>query len=109
MCTVPPLGEAQNASHYSDVIAAVENLEKLISGTQQPVPAPPALLSAKKQKRVDKLDRRVSFDAAVQGLGVDISANSSGSVVTIGGSLEPYFDVDLSVCDDPSDNIPLSA
>jgi hypothetical protein len=73
------------------------------------VPAPPALLSAKKQKLVDELDKRVSFYANVQGQGVDISAISSGSVITIGGSLEPDYDVGASVCDDPDDNIPLSA
>ena len=73
------------------------------------VPAPPALLSAKKQKLVDELDKRVSFDTNVQGHGMDISAISSGSVITIGGSLEPDYDVDASVCDDPDDDIPLSA
>jgi hypothetical protein len=108
MCTIPPLGEAQNASHFSDVIAEVENLERYISGTPL-VPAPPALLSAKKQKLVDELDKRVSFDANVQGQGVDISAISSGSVITIGGSLEPDYDVGASVCDNPDDDIPLSA
>ena len=109
MCTFPPLGQAQNASHYSDVIVAVKNLKKLISGTQQPVPDPLALLFARKQKLVDELDRCVPFDAAVQGLAVDISTNSSGSAVTIGSSLEPDYDVDASVCDNPSNNIPLSA
>jgi hypothetical protein len=66
MCTVPSLGKAQNASHFSDVIAAVENLEQYISGTPM-IPASPALLSAKKQKLVDELDKRASFDPAVQG------------------------------------------
>ena len=108
MCTIPPLGEAPNASHFSDVIAEVGNLERYVSGTPM-VPAPPALLFAKKQKLVDELDKRVSFAPNVQGQGVDISAISSGSVITIGGSLEPDYDVDASVCDDPDDDIPLSA
>jgi hypothetical protein len=107
MCTVPSLGEAQNASHFSNVIAEVENLEQYILGTPM-VSAPPALLSAKKQKLVDKLDRHVSFDPAVQGQGIDISAILSGSVITIGGSREPDYDVDVSVCDNPNDDIPLS-
>ncbi len=88
MCTVPSLGEAQNASHFSNVIAEVENLEQYILGTPM-VPAPPALLSAKKQKHVNELDKCVSFDPAVQGQDVDISAISSSSVITIGGLLEP--------------------
>ena len=109
MCTVPPLGEAQNASHFSDVIVEVENLERFISSKQPLVPAPPILLSARNQKLVDELDRHVSFDAAVQGLSIDIFAASLGSVITIGSSLEPDYDVDTSVCDNPSNNIPLSA
>ena len=108
MCTVPPLGEAQNTSHFSDVIDEVENLEQYVSGTPM-VPALSALLSAKKQKLVDELDKCVSFDTAVQGQGIDISAILSGSVITIGGSLEPDNDVDASVCDDPDDDINLSA
>jgi hypothetical protein len=108
MCTVPSLGKAQNASHFSNVISEVENLEQCILGTPI-VPAPPALLSAKKQKLVNKLDKRVSFDPAVQGQDVDISAISSGSLITIDGSLEPDYNVDVSVCDNPNNDIPLSA
>ena len=107
MCTVPSLGKAQNASHFSNVIAAVENLEQYMLGTPM-VPATPALLSAKKQKLVNEPDKRVSFDPAVQGQGIGISAILSGSVITIGGSLEPDYDVDTSVCDDPNNDIPLS-
>ena len=72
------------------------------------VPAPSALISAKKQKLINELDKRVSFDCNVHGHGVDISTISSGSVITIGGSLEPDYDVDAIVCDDPSNDIPLS-
>ena len=48
MCTVPPLGKAPNASHFSDVIAEIKNLEQYLSGKQPGGPAPPALLSTKK-------------------------------------------------------------
>jgi hypothetical protein len=73
------------------------------------VSAPSTLLSAKKQKLIDELDKHVSFDTTVQGQGVDISAISSGSMITIGGSLEPDYDVDASVCDNPNNDIPLYA
>ena len=108
MCSIPSLGKAQNASHFSDVIAEVENLKGYISGTPM-VPAPPALLSVEKQNLVDELEKCVLFDPAVQGHGVDISTILSGSVITIGGSLQPDYDVDTSVCDDPDNDIPLSA
>jgi hypothetical protein len=112
MCTVPTLGKAQNASHfYSDVIAVVENLERVFSGKQLGVTAPPALLAArptKKQKLLDGLNRRVFFDASVQGCGVDVSTHLSGSVITVGGSIEPDYDVDASVSDNLGDKVPLS-
>jgi hypothetical protein len=109
MCTVPPImGEAQNASHFSEIIAEIVNLENFISG-KPTVPATPAMLATKKQKLVDELDKRVSFDAAVQGHGHDISAVPSGSYFTLGGSIQPNYDMDESVCDDPTDDIPLSA
>jgi hypothetical protein len=47
MCTVPPLGKAPNASHFSGVIAEIENLEQYVLGKQPGSPAPPALLSTK--------------------------------------------------------------
>ncbi len=106
MCTVPPLGEAPNASHFSGVIAEIENLEQYILGKQPGSPAPPALLSTKKQKLVNDL---VSFDTSVQGHGVDISAALSSSVITINGALEPDFNVDASASDNLSKYIPLSA
>ncbi len=46
MCTVPTMGEAQNASRFSEIIAGLENLEKFISGIPT-VPAAPAMLAAK--------------------------------------------------------------
>ncbi len=108
MCTVPPLGEAPNTSHFSDVIAEINNLEQYISGKQPGSPAPMALLS-KKQKIVNKLDKHISFDTSIRGHGVDISAASSGSVVTIGGALEPNFNVNASASDNLNNNNPLSA
>ena len=108
MCTVPTMGEAQNASHFSEIIAEIVNLENFISG-KPTVPATPAMLATKKQKLVDELDKRVSFDAAVQGHGLDISAVPSSSYFTLGGSIQPNYDMDESVYDDPTDDIPLSA
>jgi hypothetical protein len=108
MCTTPPLGKAPHASHYSDIIAEVEYLKQYVSGTVPGKPAPPALHSAKKPKPSDQPDKRVSFNAPIHDSAVEFSARSLCSVVTVGGSIEPDFDVDVSVLDNLSNNVPLS-
>jgi hypothetical protein len=107
MCTVPPLSKAQHASHLFNIIAEVENLQQCVLGKQRSVPALSAFLPTKKQKLIDKLNKHVSFDVCVHRHDVNSMLHHC-PVVTVGGSLEPNFDVDVSVCDDLSDDVPLS-
>lgn len=61
----------------------MENLQQCVLGKQPSVPAPPEFLTAKKQKLIDKLNKRVSFDVCVHRHDVDSMLHHC-PVVTVG-------------------------
>jgi hypothetical protein len=109
MCTVPPLRKAPHPSHYSNIIAEVENLERYVVGTVPGKPAPPPLYSAKNPKPIDQPEKHISCNTSVHNSSINFSTRSVDSVVTVGSSIEPDFDVDASVLEDLSDDVHLSA